>query len=88
MAMRKTMARLMLAAVAAAVLCLGVSASHAYQNGPWCAVVNVGGGNVVWDCHYRSVEECRPNVIAGNRGFCNPNPAWGAPRTRRYREGY
>jgi hypothetical protein len=30
----------------------------------------------MWDCHYRSVEECRPNVIAGNRGTCNPNPAW------------
>jgi hypothetical protein len=43
---------------------------------PWCAVVDVGFGDVIWDCHYRSVEECRPNVIAGNRGTCNPNPAW------------
>jgi hypothetical protein len=24
---------------------------------------------------YRSFEECRPNVIGGNRGFCNPNPS-------------
>jgi len=24
---------------------------------------------------YRSFEECRPNVIAGNHGFCNPNPS-------------
>ena len=38
-------------------------------------VVDVGWGDVIWDCHYRSVEECRPNVIAGNRGFCNHNPA-------------
>jgi hypothetical protein len=27
-----------------------------------------------WDCRYRTVEECVPNVIAGNRGFCNLNP--------------
>ena len=43
---------------------------------PWCAVLNFGDGDVVWDCEYNSVEECRPNVIAGNRGFCNPNPRW------------
>ena len=30
--------------------------------------------DVHWECIYRSVEECRPNVLAGNRGFCNPNP--------------
>ena len=24
---------------------------------------------------YRSFEECRPNVIAGNHGLCNPNPS-------------
>ena len=41
---------------------------------PWCAVVNTGTGNVVWDCSYRSIEACRPNVLAGNRGFCNLNP--------------
>jgi hypothetical protein len=31
-------------------------------------------GDVYWDCQYRTVEECVPNVIAGNRGFCNLNP--------------
>ena len=46
-----------------------------YQ-GPWCAVVSIGAGNVTWDCHYNSFEECAPNVIAGNRGFCNRNPRW------------
>jgi len=84
--MRQTIMRLIFAATAAAAaICCDVSASHAYGDGPWCAVVNIGGGNVVWDCHYRSVEECRPNVIAGNRGFCNLNPAWGQPKARRYR---
>jgi hypothetical protein len=24
---------------------------------------------------YRSIEECRPNVISGNHGFCNPSPS-------------
>ncbi len=25
-------------------------------------------------CKSSSIETCRPNVGAGNRGFCNPNP--------------
>ena len=43
---------------------------------PWCAVHSAGFGGAYWDCQYRSVEECVPNVIAGNRGFCNPNPRY------------
>jgi len=46
------------------------------KEAPWCAVLSVGAGDVVWDCHYRSVEECRPNVLAGNRGTCNQNPRY------------
>jgi len=34
----------------------------------------MGDGDAQWDCEYRSIEECRPNVLAGNRGWCNPNP--------------
>jgi hypothetical protein len=49
-------------------------AAHAFGDAPWCAVINVGTGEVYWDCQYRTVEECVPNVIAGNRGFCNVNP--------------
>jgi Protein of unknown function (DUF3551) len=45
-----------------------------YYEAPWCAVVSTGAGDVHWDCVYRSIEECRPNVLAGNRGFCNPDP--------------
>ena len=30
---------------------------------------------------YRSIEECRPNVISGNHGFCNPNPSRQASQT-------
>ena len=41
---------------------------------PWCAVTSGGGGDMHWDCQYRSIEECRPNVLGGNRGYCNQNP--------------
>jgi len=42
---------------------------------PWCAVIDYGDGDVSWECVYRSFAECYPNVIAGNKGFCNVNPA-------------
>ena len=56
----------------------GASAGYAYGDAPWCAVISLGKGDVYWDCQYRTVEECGPNVIAGNRGFCNLNP-WPGP---------
>jgi len=30
---------------------------------------------------YRSMEECRQNVISSNHGFCNPNPLQRGPKT-------
>ncbi len=60
-------------------LCLAAPVSRAdYGDAPWCAVVSVGTGNVVWDCRFRTVEESVPNVLGGNRGFCNPSP-WYTP---------
>jgi len=58
---------------------LGVS--RAYYEGPWCAVMNVGFG-VRENCSMRTFEMCRLEVIAGNRGFCNPNPRWLAAQQR------
>src|SRR5215831_7554446 len=58
-------------AVFLAALVLGAQPAKAYET-PWCAVISDG----YWDCQYRSIEECRPNVLAGNRGFCNLNPRW------------
>jgi hypothetical protein len=56
------------------------------QEGPWCAVIAVGIGAVYEDCRYYSFEACRPNILAGNRGFCNPNPRWiGPPPGQRIR---
>lgn len=84
---------LLAAATMAAAMCFEVPASWAYGDAPWCAVVDEGTGNVVYDCEYRTVEECVPHVLAGNRGFCNlnpygPGPGWSAPppeATPRYR---
>lgn len=50
--------------------------AYYYYGAPWCAVVSMGNGNMQWDCAYRSIEECRPNVLGGNRGWCNPNSAF------------
>jgi Protein of unknown function (DUF3551) len=88
------MMRLVLAvAVSAAALYFNVSDSRAFEHGPWCAVTNNGTGNMYWDCQYNSLEACVPNVLSGNRGFCNVNPAFGLyaakPTTRRkYRKQY
>ena len=77
--MLKTLAKLTFGVAAlAAATSFGTSPSHAYGDAPWCAVINIGAGTVYWDCQYRTVEECVPNVLAGNRGFCNLNP-WPGP---------
>jgi hypothetical protein len=67
---------LFLLPAAAAGLSFAISPGHAAYlgNAPWCAVVNISAGDVEWDCEYGSIEACRPNVIAGNRGFCQINP--------------
>jgi hypothetical protein len=72
----KQFALMIVAGVAA--LCASASASHAqtYGDAQWCAVISPTDGNIQWDCFYRSAAECAPNVIAGQRGFCNVNPYW------------
>lgn len=72
---------LVLAAVAA-ILIFAAGNAHAYGDAPWCAVTN-GGFDVHYDCEYNSIEECRPHVIAGNRGFCNQNPYYQTSAKRR-----
>lgn len=64
---------------AAATLAVGLQggvspAQAAGGDAPWCAVIDYGDGGVSWECDYRSFEECYPNVLAGNKGFCNVNP--------------
>jgi len=62
-------------AIAIAALMLGQHPAAAYE-APWCAVYGFGWAGEIWQCEYRSVEECAPNVVSGNRGFCNPNPRY------------
>jgi len=79
------------AAALLAAMCFGTSPSRAYGNAPWCAVITLQG-DVYWDCQYRTVEECAPNVVAGNRGFCNlnpwPGPSFATPYQRRHARRY
>ena len=87
----KFISRLALAAAlsSAAAISFGVSVGRAstYGSAPWCAVVDQGAGNVMWECEYQSVAECQPNVLAGNRGFCQRNPYYQAAAPQDYR-GY
>ena len=71
----------------AAAIGLGVPESRAstYGHEPWCAVVDQGAGNVMWECEYQSIAECQPNVLAGNRGFCQRNPYYQAAAPQYYR---
>jgi hypothetical protein len=59
-------------------MCIDMPSGFAFGDAPWCAVIELGTGEAYWDCEYRSVEQCVPNVLAGNRGFCNVNPWPGA----------
>jgi hypothetical protein len=63
-------------AIATAMLASPAQASGPYGPAPWCAVMNTGMNGVYWDCSYATAAECAPNVVAGNRGFCNPNPGY------------
>jgi hypothetical protein len=74
---------LALAALTACVL-LGTKPSQAYNEPPWCAVVNTGEGSVREICEFWSIEACQREVISGNRGTCGVNPYWtGAQREGR-----
>ena len=66
------------AAVMVGVLASGLRGAEA-REAPWCAISPMGWGDVIEDCSYWSLEACVPNVIAGNRGFCNPNPRYRGP---------
>ena len=70
------MTRMNLVAIAAlAGAFLALQPAQAYE-APWCAVIQNGTGSVYWDCQYSSFEQCyhKGNILAGNRGTCNPSP--------------
>jgi len=59
---------------AGAVLAVLIVCQPAAAEPPWCAVIQNSTESVYWDCQYNSIETCRQTVLAGNRGWCNPNP--------------
>ena len=52
------------------------SASARAAEGAWCAVYSIQGGGVREDCQWRTIEECRRVIVAGDRGTCNMNPRY------------
>ena len=75
---------LSIATVAAAALFMGYGASPASaRTAPWCSVTHVGLGNVVTSCSFRSFQQCLPYVLGGNRGFCQQNPYYAGPPSRK-----
>jgi hypothetical protein len=55
---------------------------------PWCAVYTGALNDTRWDCTYPTLESCVPTIIAGTRGFCNPNPRYEGPEPRPHRRHY
>ena len=56
-----------------------VTAGGRLPEAPYCAYTTVVD-TVVANCHLPSYEACRREVLAGNRGYCGPNPRYVAPR--------
>jgi hypothetical protein len=69
---------ILVATAVAAAMSLDARASQAYEM-PWCALTEIGGGAMYENCTLPTFEKCVQEVIAGNRGFCIPNPRWQGP---------
>jgi Protein of unknown function (DUF3551) len=67
--------RVTLAIAAATVLMHGPAGAAMYE-GPWCAVQTLGDNMATYNCQMRTFEQCRLEVIAGNRGTCVQNARW------------
>lgn len=79
--MRKTV---MLAAVAA-LLAFNSNSARAYD-GPWCAVISLGGGFVSENCSMPSFEVCRAEAMRfGSTSFCRQNGYYAARQAEKQR---
>jgi hypothetical protein len=54
----------------------GMNPALAYNDGPWCAIIDLGPGTNVERCDFWSFEACRQEIIGGNRGFCRQSQYW------------
>ena len=70
------MRRVLVTVAALAAMLAAAPAGAAPYQGPWCAVQSVGEDSGIWNCRMRTFEECRLEVVAGNRGTCTQNPNW------------
>ena len=61
------------AALASAALVGGTTPGHATTDEPWCIIYG-GGEGAIQNCSMRTFEECRQEMIGGNRGSCFQNP--------------
>jgi hypothetical protein len=68
------------AIVAAFTVASCESGRRSIPEGPYCAVTNIGFEQTSENCYLPSLDACRREVIAGNRGFCRPNPRYAGPR--------
>jgi len=59
----------------------GVSQAAPLYEGPWCGVYS-GRSAGAPNCTFRTFEECRMEMVAGNRGHCNINPTYSGPPPR------
>jgi hypothetical protein len=70
------MRKLLLCGVLATAAMLPSGQSQAYE-GPWCAIVNSGGGIVSEHCAMPTFEACREEAQRyGTTGFCHQNPRY------------
>mgnify|MGYP002651076284 CR=1 FL=1 len=74
-------------AATAALLVFNVKGARAYD-GPWCAVISLGGGFVSENCTMPSFEVCRQEAMRfGPTSFCRQNGYFrgNPPEKTRYR---
>jgi hypothetical protein len=57
---------------ATAALLVNTPSSRAAE-GSWCASIEVGCGVEAMNCSFQSLDACRQEIRAGNKGSCFPN---------------
>ena len=79
------MLRYLILAAAAAPLLLAAPSDA--QAGSWCAGQTIGGDSWSENCKFRSLQACRREVVAGNRGQCYQS-SYRHARPMRYHRSY
>jgi len=75
--MRKLIVLAQMSAATIFAVLAAAGPGHATTDQPWCVIFGGAQGSME-DCTMRTFEECRQEMIAGNRGSCFPNPHYHA----------